>query len=316
MFRFTPHRTLRLAAPAVIGALLWSLSVPAHAQSFDSVGRFPGQSGEAIYKGICQGCHMPDGKGASGAGAYPALASNEKLAVAAFPITLIVNGRKAMPAFGDALDDQQVANVVNYIRTNFGNSYTDEPATPAEVAEARPTQETKESSMKAPQAVRSCRLSLFTLCLAAAPAAAAEIVHTPMANPNVPIAASVTVPPGYTTYYISGALADPADPKAAEGSVERMGNTETQTRSVLAKLKGSLDQLGLGFGDVVQAHVYLAADPATGKMDFAGLNKAWSEQFGSPGQPNKPARATVQVAALVAPGALVEIEFTAAKKVP
>ena len=35
---------------------------------------FPFDGGEAIYKGVCQGCHMPDAKGAVGAGAYPALA--------------------------------------------------------------------------------------------------------------------------------------------------------------------------------------------------------------------------------------------------
>jgi len=38
--------------------------------------------------------------------------------------------------------------------------------------------------------------------------------------------------------------------------------------------------------------------------------------FGTAAQPNKPARATVQVANLVVPGALVEIELVAVKKVP
>jgi len=49
-------------------------------------------------------------------------------------------------------------------------------------------------------------------------------------------------------------------------------------------------------------------------MDFAGLNKAWLKEFGTPAQPNKPSRAAVQVSALAMPGALVEIEFVAAKK--
>ena len=40
---------------------------------------FPMQGGQAIYEGVCQGCHMPDAKGAVGAGMYPALASNPKL---------------------------------------------------------------------------------------------------------------------------------------------------------------------------------------------------------------------------------------------
>ena len=73
----------------------------------------------------CAGCHMPDGRGAVGAGAYPALARNAKLEAAGYPVLLVVNGRKAMPAFGRVLDDNQVAAVVNYIRANLGNAYTD-----------------------------------------------------------------------------------------------------------------------------------------------------------------------------------------------
>src|SRR5947209_11320126 len=87
--------------------------------------RFTHQDGEAIYRNVCAGCHMPDGRGAIGAGAYPALARNAKLEAAGYPVLLVVNGQKAMPAFGRVLDDNQVAAVVNYIRANFGNAYTD-----------------------------------------------------------------------------------------------------------------------------------------------------------------------------------------------
>lgn len=82
-------------------------------------------TGEQIYTHICQGCHMPDAKGAVGAGHYPALASNPKLASAAYPAAMIVNGRGGMPTFGFMLTDAQVADVVNYVRTHFGNTYTD-----------------------------------------------------------------------------------------------------------------------------------------------------------------------------------------------
>ncbi len=37
-----------------------------------------------------------------------------------------------------------------------------------------------------------------------------------------------------------------------------------------------------------------------GKLDFAGMNTAYAKFFGTPEQPNKPARSTFQVAALVA----------------
>src|SRR5262245_42030055 len=96
------------------------------AQSFSTNPfRFTQQDGETLYRSICAGCHMPEGQGARGAGAYPALARNEKLAAAGYPVTLVVRGQKAMPAFGSQLNDEQVAAVVNYVRSHFGNAYDD-----------------------------------------------------------------------------------------------------------------------------------------------------------------------------------------------
>jgi len=92
-------------------------------------GHFSEQGGEALYRHVCQGCHMPDGKGAVGAGAYPALAGYAAMAVG--------RGQKAMPGFGDSLTDAQIADAVNYIRTNFGNRYTDK-VTPETVKALRP----------------------------------------------------------------------------------------------------------------------------------------------------------------------------------
>src|SRR5580693_8494971 len=128
---------------------------------------------------------------------------------------------------------------------------------------------------------------------------AGDIARDEIPVPNIPFVAAVAVPPGYTTYYISGTLAAVADASAPAGSVQRLGDTETQTTSVLARQRETMAKLGLTFGDVVQAHVYLVGDPANGgKMDFAGLNKAWLKEFGTAAQPNKPARAAVQVTAL------------------
>ena len=65
-----------------------------------------------------------------------------------------------------------------------------------------------------------------------------------------------------------------------------------------------------------RAAFFLAADSMNGgKMDYVGMNGAWMKFFGAPDQPNKPARATVQVANLVVPGATVEIELIAVKKI-
>jgi mono/diheme cytochrome c family protein len=94
-------------------------AIPASAQPL------PQQGGEAIYKGICQDCHMPDGHGGTGAGSYPALVKNPKLAEPGYPVSVVIHGQKAMPPFGNSLDDQQIADVVNYLRTHFGNDYKD-----------------------------------------------------------------------------------------------------------------------------------------------------------------------------------------------
>ncbi len=50
---------------------------------------------------------------------------------------MVLNGRKAMPPFANALDDAQVAQVVNYVRSNFGNAYSD-TVSPVDVKTARP----------------------------------------------------------------------------------------------------------------------------------------------------------------------------------
>jgi len=119
----------RVASALTILTLVFATTSAALAQSpgpfSSSPFRFTHQDGEAIYRNVCAGCHMSDGRGASGAGAYPALARNPKLEAAGYPVLLVVNGQKAMPGFGRALDDNQVAAVVNYIRASFGNAYTD-----------------------------------------------------------------------------------------------------------------------------------------------------------------------------------------------
>ncbi len=142
-----------------------------------------------------------------------------------------------------------------------------------------------------------------------------KVEHVPMANPDLPIAAAVAVPAGYDTIYVSGHIAKVANANAPKGSTEMYGDTKTQTTSVLQQIQDVLAAQKLSMADVVMVHVFLAGDAANGgKMDFAGMNSAFVQFFGSKEQPNKPARSTVQVAALAAPGALVEIEAIAVRK--
>ena len=89
-------------------------------------GQFEQKTGEELYNSICQGCHMPDAKGVNtGAGFYPALANNPKLSSAGYPIYVLTNGFGGMPSFKDYLSDEQIVEVVNYVRSHFGNDYPD-----------------------------------------------------------------------------------------------------------------------------------------------------------------------------------------------
>jgi len=97
---------------------------------------FAATDGEHLYNGVCAACHMPNAMGATGAGSYPALAKNDKLATAAYPVMMVMNGHGAMPSFRDNMTDAQVAAVVGYVRTHFGNNYTD-PVSLDEVKQVR-----------------------------------------------------------------------------------------------------------------------------------------------------------------------------------
>ncbi len=149
--------------------------------------------------------------------------------------------------------------------------------------------------------------------MSAAPSA--DIVRHPLGGGSkFPIARAVEVPAGNTIYFHSGMVPSPADSKAAAGSREYWGDTRTQSLSVFARIKESLDGLGLGFEDVVAMTVYLVGVPEhDGRMDFEGFMSAYTQFFGTPEQPNLPSRSTVQVAGLAAPGMLVEIEVQLAK---
>lgn len=81
-------------------------------------------SGEQTYREICQACHMANAEGGTGAGRVPALAANANLADADFVLKRVLRGQGGMPAFADMLSAQQIAEVVGYTRTHFGNSYT------------------------------------------------------------------------------------------------------------------------------------------------------------------------------------------------
>lgn len=112
----------------------------------------------------------------------------------------------------------------------------------------------------------------------------------------------IVISPGYATTRLPGIIPD----EAAFGY-----DTEAQAKSVFRKIASALQAVGASEGDLVAMTVYLAA-PAPGRnMDFDGMMRAYGRHYGSDAQTNRPVRSTVQVAGLMQPGILVEIEVTA-----
>lgn len=154
--------------------------------------------------------------------------------------------------------------------------------------------------------------AIAIMTIAVSKIAQAQIPVKHLQDGKSPIASAVWAG---DTLYVSGQLASPVTPEdKAKGTPAVYGDTKAQTFSVLTKIQKILEAQGLTMGDVVMMHVYLAGDPAKeGKLDFPGLQASYTQFFGTKDQPNKPARAAFQVAALAAPWALVEIEVVAVK---
>jgi mono/diheme cytochrome c family protein len=115
----------------------------AHTAGILNAAPFDTTDGQQVYEHICRGCHMQDGAGAVGAGHYPALAKNPTLVSRQYMALTILTGRRNMPAFGArhgigfggpaaVLSEAQIAAVINYVRSHFGNHYKDQ-ITAAEV---------------------------------------------------------------------------------------------------------------------------------------------------------------------------------------
>jgi mono/diheme cytochrome c family protein len=135
---------------AFVLALAALLGVAAHAEPPD---------GRAVFNQQCAVCHQPNGEGA--AGQFPPLAHNPDLFLSPdYPARVLlfglsgkinVNGQtfdSTMPPL-DVLSDQQIAAVVAYVRSNFGNAVLNakslRPVDAATVAQLRAKKDTTAS---------------------------------------------------------------------------------------------------------------------------------------------------------------------------
>ncbi|GGX92663.1 c-type cytochrome [Massilia dura] len=86
-------------------------ATPLHAAAAD---------GKAVYQKNCAACHQASGKGIPGA--FPALAGNSLVqGPAREPATVLLKGRGGMPDFSQSLNDGDIAAVLTYARSSWGN---------------------------------------------------------------------------------------------------------------------------------------------------------------------------------------------------
>jgi enamine deaminase RidA (YjgF/YER057c/UK114 family) len=132
-------------------------------------------------------------------------------------------------------------------------------------------------------------------------------------DPKAPISQGVAIPAGAAVYMLSGTLAPVIDPSAKPDDRARYGvDTKTQAIGIFKTMEKQLADKGLSLKDVVYIRAYLVGDPNKGgKLDVDGWNEAYKQFFGTADNPNKTARATLGVAALVAPQFLLEVEAVA-----
>src|SRR5579863_4573396 len=130
-------RTGACSVAALLWSAAWAPAASADSPAVTAAANIGNASGAEIYGHICQGCHMAQAQGAVGAGHYPKLAGDPALVSWQYVALTVLNGKNGMPGFGVApqqfefvfgavhLNDAQVAEVVNYVRSHFGNRYKD-----------------------------------------------------------------------------------------------------------------------------------------------------------------------------------------------
>ncbi len=134
--RLVALRAVALVVSAAVGAPAVAADTSTKSAVMSHGWEFSEQGGADLFRNVCAACHQPDAKGAAGAGAYPSLVADKNLDSSDFMLAVLLGGLKDMPPVGGMMRDAQVADVVNYVRTHFGNSYTD-AVSAADVSAAR-----------------------------------------------------------------------------------------------------------------------------------------------------------------------------------
>ena len=127
---------------AAMGEYLKSLPPESPLRAARAVPQQSQVRGASLYMDHCSACHQAKGRGMTGI--FPPLAGNGAV-IARDPGNVLQailkgipmrNGYVAMPSFASQLNDQQVADVANYVRTSWGNTAVAN-ATAADAAKLR-----------------------------------------------------------------------------------------------------------------------------------------------------------------------------------
>ncbi|MCZ6522135.1 MAG: RidA family protein [Bacteroidetes bacterium] len=131
-------------------------------------------------------------------------------------------------------------------------------------------------------------------------------------RPDASILKGVEVPANKKLFFSSGLVTLPNDTTAPERTLERYGDTYTQSLGCLTRLKNTLGEAGLELKDVIYLGVFIAPDARNdNKIDFDAWFEAYGKKFNNPQNPVKTARTTLGVASLARPYLLVEVEAIA-----
>ncbi len=140
-------------------------------------------------------------------------------------------------------------------------------------------------------------LAIAALAFAAQPVLAQEgprIAHNP--SSRIPFSAAVQVG---NTYWLSGKLGANSETRAMTE-----GRMAAETHNIMRSFGQLLEELGMDYGDLVRATVYLTDIDGYGEM-----NEAYAQYFEGI---DAPSRVAMEVSGLVG-GALIEISFIAVK---
>jgi mono/diheme cytochrome c family protein len=99
------------AAMVLVAVFAAAASSPLRAQEMD---------GKSLFLKNCAACHQPTGKGIPGA--FPALAGSKFVQGKGSEVAgVLLKGRGGMPDFSDSLSDRDIATVLTFVRSNWGN---------------------------------------------------------------------------------------------------------------------------------------------------------------------------------------------------